>query len=57
MSKLGSLYIELGEPEGPLDGCACEVGDWAAEEIKRLKKALKDEEELASGRLSIILGG
>lgn len=30
MSALGSLYIKLGEPDGELCGCTCEVGDWAA---------------------------
>lgn len=40
MSRLGSLYIELGEPEGELCGCTCEVGDWAADEIRRLRAAL-----------------
>lgn len=33
MSELGSLYIKLGEPEGELCGCTCEVGDWAAKHI------------------------
>ena len=37
MSKLGSLYIELGEPEGELSGGCCEVDDWAADEITRLR--------------------
>lgn len=32
MSKLGSLYIRLGEPEGELSGC-CETADWAADYI------------------------
>lgn len=41
MSKLGSLYIELGEPEGELCGCDCEVGDWAADEIMRLRAELE----------------
>ncbi len=41
MSRLGSLYIELGEPEGELCGCTCEVGDWAADEIRRLRAALE----------------
>lgn len=40
MSKLGSLYIQLGEPEGELSGCTCEVGDWAADEIVRLRNVL-----------------
>jgi len=37
MSKLGSLYIRLGEPEGPLCGGCCEIDDWAADEIARLR--------------------
>jgi len=37
MSKLGSLYIRLGEPEGDMGGC-CEIADWAADEIERLRK-------------------
>lgn len=41
MSKLGSLYIELGEPEGELCGCDCEVGNWAADEIMRLRAELE----------------
>ena len=36
MSELGSLYIKLGEPEGELCGCTCEVGDWAAKHIVEL---------------------
>jgi hypothetical protein len=36
MSKLGSLYIALGEPEGDMGGC-CETADWAADEIERLR--------------------
>lgn len=35
MSKLGSLYIKLGEPEGEMPGC-CETAEWAADEIERL---------------------
>ncbi len=35
MSKLGSLYIRLGKPEGDMGGC-CETADWAADEIERL---------------------
>ena len=50
MSKLGSLYITLGEPEGDLGGC-CEIADWAADEIKRLRaqnaELLQALEELA----------
>lgn len=41
MGKLASLYIKCGEPEGPLTGCPCEVGDWAADEIERLQQALQ----------------
>lgn len=41
MSNLGSLYIEMGEPEGELDGCPCEVGDWAADEIVRQHNRIK----------------
>lgn len=41
MSRLGSLYIELGEPEDELCGCTCEVGDWAADEIRRLRAELE----------------
>ena len=36
MSELGSLYSKLGEPEGELCGCTCEVGDWAAKYIADL---------------------
>ena len=36
MSALGSLYIKLGEPDGELCGCTCEVGDWAAAYIADL---------------------
>lgn len=39
-NKLGSLYIKLGEPEGELCGCTCEVGGWAADEIERLHAEL-----------------
>ena len=42
MSKLGSLYIKLGEPEGELSGC-CEISDWAADEIERLRAELETE--------------
>ena len=40
MSKLGSLYIKLGSPDGELEGC-CETADWAAEEIERLQTVLR----------------
>ena len=43
MSKLGSLYIKLGEPEGELSGCTCEISDWAADEIERLRAELETE--------------
>ena len=39
MSRLGSLYIKLGSPDGELGGC-CETAEWAAEEIERLRDAL-----------------
>ena len=39
MSRLGSLYIKLGSPDGELCGC-CETAEWAAEEIERLRDAL-----------------
>jgi hypothetical protein len=48
MSRLGSLYIELGEPEGELSGCCCEVGDWAACEIERLNKELSNLQSAAN---------
>jgi len=38
VSALGSLYIKLGEPDGELCGCTCEVGDWAAGYIVDLTK-------------------
>lgn len=38
MSALGSLYVKLGEPDGELCGCTCEVGDWAADYIVDLTK-------------------
>jgi len=44
MSKLGSLYIKLVQPEGELSGCTCEVGDWAADEIKRLLERIDLED-------------
>ena len=37
MSRLGSLYITSGEPDGPLSGGCCEVDEWAASEIERLR--------------------
>ena len=40
MSKLGSLYIRLGEPDGEMPGC-CETAEWAASEIERLHAALR----------------
>ena len=43
MSRLGSVYIRRGEPEGELPGC-CEVSEWAANEIEKL------DEEVASLR-------
>ncbi len=42
MSEFGSLYIKLGEPEGELCGCTCEVGDWAAKHIADLVGAALD---------------
>ena len=51
MSKLGSLYIKLGEPEGELSGCTCEISDWAADEIERLRAelaALREQEPIAT---------
>lgn len=44
MSKLESLYLRLGEPEGELSGC-CEVAEWAADEIERLRDALSNIRE------------
>lgn len=31
----------FGEPEGDLDGCTCGVGDWAADEIVRLRRSIE----------------
>lgn len=45
MSELGSLYINLGSPDGELGGC-CETADWAAKEIERLRKAAKEAAHL-----------
>ncbi len=42
MSLIDSLYIDLGSPKGELNGCNCEVGDWAANEIDRMRKLLAD---------------
>jgi hypothetical protein len=42
MSRLGSLYIKSGEPEGPLSGGCCEVDEWAANEIERLRSAASE---------------
>ena len=39
MSKLGSLYIQLGEPDGELAGC-CETAEWAAGYIETLRRQL-----------------
>ena len=39
MSRLGSLYILLGEPDGEIAGC-CELSEWAANEIDRLRAEL-----------------
>jgi hypothetical protein len=50
MNKLGRLYIRMGEPEGPLCGGTCEVDDWAADEIERLRAeldALRGQEPVA----------
>jgi hypothetical protein len=41
MSKLGSLYIKMGSPEGELSGGCCEIDDWAADEIERLQKQVR----------------
>lgn len=40
MSKLGSLYIRLGEPEGEIHGC-CELSDWAADMIEQQAKQIE----------------
>ena len=37
MSRLGSLYIKRGEPDGELSGGCCEVDEWAATEIERME--------------------
>jgi len=37
MSRLGSLYIRYGEPEGELSGGDCEVCGWAAGKIESLE--------------------
>lgn len=42
MSRLGSLYITSGEPDGPLCGGCCEVDKWAASEIERLRAAARE---------------
>ena len=44
MSKLGSLYIQLGEPEGELAGC-CETAEWAAGYIESLRQQLADSQK------------
>jgi hypothetical protein len=41
MSKLGSLYIKMGSPEGEMSGGCCEIDDWAADEIERLQKQVR----------------
>ena len=43
MSKLGSLYIQLGEPEGELAGC-CETAEWAADYIESLRQQLSESQ-------------
>lgn len=45
MSKLGSLYIRMGEPEGEMPGC-CETSDWAADEIQRLQAEIDEIKEV-----------
>lgn len=44
MSKLGSLYIQLGKPEGELAGC-CETAEWAADYIESLRQRLSEQAE------------
>ena len=53
MSQLGSLYIELGSPQGELGGC-CETADWAAGYIVDLSAAQLALRELL---VSITAGG
>lgn len=45
MSRLGSLYIRLGEPEGEMPGC-CETADWAAGYIEELQTELNEQARL-----------
>ena len=45
MSRLGSLYIQLGEPDGELAGC-CETAEWAADYIESLRQQLSASHEL-----------
>ena len=51
MSELGSLYIKLGEPEGELCGCTCEVGDWAARHIVEL---IEQRDKLLAALVEVI---
>lgn len=53
MSQLGSLYIELGSPQGELGGC-CETADWAADYIADFSSAQLALHELLA---SIAAGG
>ena len=45
MSRLGSLYIKLGEPDGEMSGC-CETADWAAGYIEELQTELNEQARL-----------
>lgn len=42
MSRLGSIYIKLGEPDGEMPGC-CETADWAAGYIEELQSELNEQ--------------
>ena len=57
MSRLGSLYIKLGEPEGEMPGC-CETADWAAGYIEELQSELNEQVRLlgmsVEGELKLI---
>jgi hypothetical protein len=57
VSRLGSVYIRRGEPEGELAGC-CEVSEWAANEIERLDaEIVRLIEELNTERMRSVACG
>ncbi len=45
MSRLGSLYIKLGEPDGEITGC-CDLSEWAASYIEALTAELAKPDQI-----------